>query len=128
MSDNALFSLTGQVAVVIGGGGVLAGAMATGLAQAGAEIAILDVSQDGAEARARAIEELGCAAIGVGCDATSQTRLAPIGVWRKPERRSPSWTSARTARKPGRAPSRNWAARRSGWAATLPARPAWSRL
>src|ERR1017187_3576517 len=75
MSDNALFSLTGQVAVVIGGGGVLAGARATGLAQAGAEIAILDVSQDGADARARAIEELGCAAIGVGCDATSKTSL-----------------------------------------------------
>ena len=36
-----LFSLTGQVAVVIGGGGVLGGAMATGLARAGADIAIL---------------------------------------------------------------------------------------
>ena len=55
MSEDALFSLAGQVAVVIGGGGVLAGAMATGLAEAGAEIAILDVSKDGAEARARTI-------------------------------------------------------------------------
>jgi len=75
MSDNGLFSLTGQVAVVIGGGGVLAGAMATGLAQAGAEIAILDVSKGSAEVRARSIETLGCAAIGLCCDATSKVSL-----------------------------------------------------
>ena len=75
MPDNGLFSLTGQVAVVIGGGGVLAGAMATGLAEAGAEIAILDVSKDGADARAGAIEALGHAAIGVESDATSKTGL-----------------------------------------------------
>ena len=75
MSESGLFSLAGQVAVVIGGGGVLAGAMATGLAQAGAEIAILDVSKDGAEARARSIESLGRGAIGVCSDATSKTSL-----------------------------------------------------
>jgi NAD(P)-dependent dehydrogenase (short-subunit alcohol dehydrogenase family) len=49
--------------------------MATGLARAGAEIAILDVSKDSAEARARSIETLGRAAIGVCCDATSKTSL-----------------------------------------------------
>lgn len=75
MPENGLFSLTGQVAVVIGGGGVLAGAMATGLAQAGAGIAILDVSKEGADARARAIEELGGKALGVACDATSKSGL-----------------------------------------------------
>src|ERR1039457_5715038 len=75
MSDNGLFSLTGQVAVVIGGGGVLAGAMATGLARAGAEIAILDVSQDSAAARAQSIETLGRAAIGIGYDATDKAGL-----------------------------------------------------
>jgi NAD(P)-dependent dehydrogenase (short-subunit alcohol dehydrogenase family) len=75
MPDNGLFSLTGQVAVVIGGGGVLAGAMATGLAQAGAEVAVLDLSKDGANARAQAIEALGYKAIGVCCDATSKTSL-----------------------------------------------------
>ena len=70
-----MFSLTGQVAVVIGGGGVLAGAMATGLARAGADIAILDVSKDNAEGRAKSIETLGRAAIGVVCDATSKASL-----------------------------------------------------
>ena len=76
MPDNGLFALTGQVAVVIGGGGVLAGAMATGLARAGAEVAILDVSKDSAEARARSIETMGRGAIGLGCDATSKASLA----------------------------------------------------
>jgi NAD(P)-dependent dehydrogenase (short-subunit alcohol dehydrogenase family) len=75
MSENGIFSLAGQTAAVIGGGGVLAGAMATGLAQAGAGIAILDVSKDGAEARAQAIEAEGGAAIGVCCDATSKASL-----------------------------------------------------
>ncbi len=49
MSANGMFCLDGQVAAVIGGGGVLAGAMATGLAEAGADIAILDLSLEGAE-------------------------------------------------------------------------------
>jgi NAD(P)-dependent dehydrogenase (short-subunit alcohol dehydrogenase family) len=75
MSEDALFSLAGQVAVVIGGGGVLAGAMATGLAQAGADIAILDVFPEAAEARATAIAALGRQAIGVQCDATSKADL-----------------------------------------------------
>ena len=75
MAENGLFSLAGQVAVVIGGGGVLGGAMATGLARAGADVAILGRSKDSAQARARAIETLGRAAIGLSCDATSKTAL-----------------------------------------------------
>ena len=75
MSDNGLFSLTGQVAVVIGGGGVLAGAMAIGMAKAGADIAILDVSQEAAQNRAKSILTLGRQAIGIQCDATSKADL-----------------------------------------------------
>jgi NAD(P)-dependent dehydrogenase (short-subunit alcohol dehydrogenase family) len=75
MSDNGLFSLTGQVAVVIGGGGVLAGAMAVGLAKAGADVAILDVSGEAAQKQAQSITTLGRQAIGVQCDATSKAGL-----------------------------------------------------
>jgi NAD(P)-dependent dehydrogenase (short-subunit alcohol dehydrogenase family) len=76
MPENGIFSLSGQVAVVIGGGGVLAGAMATGLAEAGADIAILDVSLAGAEACAQAIREAtGRKAIAILCDATSKAGL-----------------------------------------------------
>lgn len=73
--ESGLFSLNGQVAAVIGGGGVLAGAMATGLAEAGADIAILDLNLQAAEARAAAIQALGHKAIAVACDAASKADL-----------------------------------------------------
>jgi NAD(P)-dependent dehydrogenase (short-subunit alcohol dehydrogenase family) len=73
--ENGLFSLDGQVAAVVGGGGVLAGAMATGLAEAGADVAILDVSLEGAESRAKSIATMGRKAIGIRCDATSKAEL-----------------------------------------------------
>jgi NAD(P)-dependent dehydrogenase (short-subunit alcohol dehydrogenase family) len=74
MSTN-LFSLEGKVAAVVGGGGVLAGAMAQGLAEAGADVAILDLSADGAERRAEQIRAVGRKAIGIAIDATSKADL-----------------------------------------------------
>lgn len=75
MPENDMFSLDGLVGVVIGGGGVLAGEMAMGLAKAGADIAIVDVSEQGAEARAAAIRALGRRAIGIRADATKKADL-----------------------------------------------------
>jgi len=75
MPENGLFSLEGEVAVVIGGGGVLAGSMADGLAAAGARIAILGRTQEHAGARAAAIEAAGGEAIGLQCDATRKSDL-----------------------------------------------------
>lgn len=75
MEPNGMFALDGQVAVVIGGGGVLAGAMAAGMAGAGADIAILDLSGEAAQARAASICTLGRKAIGVPCDATRKADL-----------------------------------------------------
>ena len=75
MANDGLFSLDGQVAAVVGGGGVLAGAMAAGLAEAGADVAILDVNADNAQQRAQAIASSGRRAIGIKCDATSKAGL-----------------------------------------------------
>jgi NAD(P)-dependent dehydrogenase (short-subunit alcohol dehydrogenase family) len=75
MPANGLFSLDSEVALVIGGGGVLAGAMATGLAHAGARIVIAGRTQEHADARACAIASEGHEAIGVQCDATKKTDL-----------------------------------------------------
>jgi len=72
MPDNGLFSLTGEVAVVIGGGGVLAGAMADGLADAGAKLVVAGRTQANADARAQTIIDRGGEAIGVQCDATQK--------------------------------------------------------
>jgi NAD(P)-dependent dehydrogenase (short-subunit alcohol dehydrogenase family) len=54
-----LFDLTGEVAVVAGGTGVLGGALAEGLAQAGAKVAVLGRNVERGEARAEAINKQG---------------------------------------------------------------------
>jgi NAD(P)-dependent dehydrogenase (short-subunit alcohol dehydrogenase family) len=75
MDHREMFSLAGKVAAVVGGGGVLAGEMAMGLAEAGADVAILDFNPAGAEARAAAIGELGRRAMAIPADATRKPDL-----------------------------------------------------
>lgn len=71
-----LFSLQGKVAAVVGGGGVLAGEMALGLAAAGARVAILDFNAAAAAAKATAIcASTGIEAVGIRVDATSKQDL-----------------------------------------------------
>ena len=73
-----LFSLTGKVAVVIGGTGVLCGEMASGLAAAGATVAL--VGRDAAKAQARLdlIAADGGQAAFFACDATSKAGLQQL--------------------------------------------------
>ena len=54
-----LFDLENEVAVVIGGTGVLGGALADGLAAAGAKVAVVGRSAERGEARAKAIRDAG---------------------------------------------------------------------
>jgi NAD(P)-dependent dehydrogenase (short-subunit alcohol dehydrogenase family) len=75
MAETGLFSLNGDVAVVIGGGGVLAGAMAEGLAAAGAAVAVAGRTQQNADSRANSIVAKGHRAIGIQCDASSKADL-----------------------------------------------------
>lgn len=55
----SLFDLSGQVAVVTGGSGVLGGAMARGLARAGAKVAVLGLSREAGDAVVAQIEAAG---------------------------------------------------------------------
>ena len=71
-----LFDLTGEVAVVIGGTGVLGGALAEGLAAAGAKVAVVGRNAERGEARAKAIRDQGGAAGFFPADAVSRTSLA----------------------------------------------------
>ena len=72
---NAMFDLSGEVAVVIGATGVLGGAMATGMAAAGAKVAVLGRSEERGRGRAQTITEAGHQAVFVQCDATSADSL-----------------------------------------------------
>ena len=70
-----LFDLTGEVAAVFGGTGVLGGAMADALAAAGATVAVLGRSEERGLARVKAIEKAGGKAIFVQTDAMSPKSL-----------------------------------------------------
>jgi NAD(P)-dependent dehydrogenase (short-subunit alcohol dehydrogenase family) len=70
------FDLTGEVAVVIGATGVLGGALAEGLAGAGAKVAVLGRNEERGQARVKAIEAKGGKAAFFSCDASSRSSLA----------------------------------------------------
>ena len=70
-----LFDLSGEVAAVIGATGALGGAMAEGLASAGAKVAVLGRSEERGRRRVEAIEAAGGEAVFVVCDATSQASV-----------------------------------------------------
>jgi NAD(P)-dependent dehydrogenase (short-subunit alcohol dehydrogenase family) len=70
-----LFNLDGKRAAVIGGGGVLAGAMCSALARAGAKVAVLDLNPDAAQSQADAITGAGGEAMAVQVDASRRGDL-----------------------------------------------------
>jgi NAD(P)-dependent dehydrogenase (short-subunit alcohol dehydrogenase family) len=71
-----LFDLSGEVAAVIGATGALGGAIAQGLAEAGASVAVLGRNAERGAARVAAIERIGGKAVFVTCDATSRDGVA----------------------------------------------------
>ncbi|MBL9174739.1 MAG: SDR family oxidoreductase [Verrucomicrobiales bacterium] len=70
-----LFDLSGEVAVVIGGTGVLGGTLAEGLAAAGAAVAVVGRSIERGEARAAAIRDAGARAYFAAADALNREDL-----------------------------------------------------
>ncbi len=71
-----LFDLTGEVAVVIGATGVLGGAVAQGLAMAGAKVAVLGRNADRGHSRVKLIKGNGGTAAFFPADAQQRTGLA----------------------------------------------------
>src|SRR5512138_833317 len=65
MKVQQLFDLTGKSAAITGGGGVLCGAIAECLASAGAQIAVLDLKLEAAQAVADRINKAGGKAVAV---------------------------------------------------------------
>src|SRR5690606_33471129 len=71
-----LFDITGKVAVITGGTGVLGGAMAVGLAQAGAHVVVLGRKKENGDAVLKKIREAGKEALFVQADVLNADELA----------------------------------------------------
>ena len=70
-----MFDVSGQVAVVTGGGGVLCGAMSRALAKAGVKVAVLDIFPEAAQKVVDDIVAAGGEAIAVKADVLSRESL-----------------------------------------------------
>ena len=75
---NKLFGFEDQVAVVVGGTGVLGGALCEGLAQAGAHVVVAGRSEERGQQRVEAIEQLGGKASFEAVDATSRESVGQL--------------------------------------------------
>ena len=75
---SSLFSLTGKVAVIIGGTGELCGAMAEGLAAAGAEAVLVGRNEEKAKARLARIESAGGKGYFLPTEASSKAELQTL--------------------------------------------------
>lgn len=75
---DGLFGLTGKTAVVIGGTGVLGGAIAEGLAKAGAFVVVAGRGADRGEARVAAIQAAGGQGTFVSVDVTSRESIEAL--------------------------------------------------
>ena len=80
MSDylNKLFSLGEKTAVIIGGTGELCGAMAEGLAGAGAEVVLVGRSQEKAKTRLEKIHAAGGKAYFLPCEVNKRDQLEKL--------------------------------------------------
>jgi len=73
-----MFNLTGKVAVLTGGGGILAGSMAEGFARAGVKVVLLDLYLEKAQQKAAALRDAGYAAEGFQCNVLSEENLMQV--------------------------------------------------
>jgi len=73
-----LFDLSGRVAVVTGGAQGMGRAMAMALAEAGADLLVLDRNKEGVEATAHTISQLGRRALAIGGDITDTAHMEGV--------------------------------------------------
>ena len=75
-----MFNISGKVAVVTGGGGVLGGSISRSLIEAGVKVAILDIREENVNARVKELEAMGGEAIGIVSNVLDIEQLKQIRV------------------------------------------------
>ncbi|MCK5595591.1 SDR family oxidoreductase [bacterium] len=80
MDNNKLFDVSGKVAVITGGGGILCGEMARALSKCGVKVAILDLREDVAVELADDITKRGGKAVGLACDVLDKKSIEKASV------------------------------------------------
>ena len=75
MADLSLFDLTGKKALVTGGAVGIGRGYAVGLAQAGADVAIVDIDEATGEKTAQEIRDMGRDSLFVPCDVTNKEQV-----------------------------------------------------
>ena len=76
--QNSLFNLTGRTALVTGGGRGLGRAIALGLAQSGASVAVADWNPEGLEETAAAIRECSVQSAAFRCDVSQEADVRRV--------------------------------------------------
>ena len=72
---HSLFDLSGRVALVSGAAWGMGRAMATGLAESGADLMLADLNGEGVEEAAQTIRKLGRKAVAIRCDVSDSRQL-----------------------------------------------------
>jgi NAD(P)-dependent dehydrogenase (short-subunit alcohol dehydrogenase family) len=73
-----LFDLTGKVALVSGAAQGMGRAMSLALAEAGADLLLVDLNEDGAQQSAEVIRDMGRRAVAVACDVSQPEQIRAV--------------------------------------------------
>ncbi|MEJ2052399.1 MAG: SDR family oxidoreductase [Calditrichaceae bacterium] len=74
----SFFDIKDRVAVLSGGGGILAGEMAKGLLNSGAKVVLLDINKDNLDKKVKELKQTDHEIIGLQCDVLDEEKLRNV--------------------------------------------------
>ncbi len=75
---NKLFNIENKVAVLTGGGGILAGEMARGFLQAGVKVVLLDINENNLNKKVDSLKDIDGEVIGLTCNVLDEESLKSV--------------------------------------------------